>query len=225
MEYHKINGLFKRWQKDLHTPDMLPEGKKFGDFKDWEFAQAEFEFLQNNEWIWKEKLDGTNIRIYLEMLDDGNVAFEIKGRTSRANIPVNLETWIRDWVSKTDFNMAFGELSVGSEVVLYGEGVGSKIQKGGGNYGPQHFKLFDILIGNYWLEASAVEDIATALNLTNAPVVLKGTIAEAIEYVKKEPNSAFGEFMSEGLVGCPSVRLNDARGHRIITKVKVKDFK
>ncbi len=225
MEYHKINGLFKRWQKDLHTPDMLPEGKKYGDFKDGEFAQDEFEYLQNNEWVWKEKLDGTNIRIYLTMLDDGNMEYEVKGRTDRAQIPKQLLLWIEAWASSLDFGMAFPDLDVGSTITLYGEGVGKKIQKVGHHYGEQHFILFDILIGSFWLKAEDVKDLATALGLKHAPVVFVGKINEAIEFVKNEPNSTFGDFASEGLVGTPCVRLNTAKGHRIITKVKIQDFK
>lgn len=221
----KVNGLFKRWQKNLHTPEMLPEGKKFGDFKDGEFSQEEFKYLENNQWLWKEKIDGTNIRIYLELLDNGGAAYEFKGKTDGSLLPATLVKWLENWVRQTDFSPAFPDAKVGFKVTLYGEGCGAKIQKGGGNYGEQHFKLFDILIGDFWLQPDDVATMATDLGLTYAPVVLTGTIAEAIEFTKKEPNSTFGDFKMEGVVGCPAVRLNNAMGNRIITKVKVKDFK
>mgnify|MGYP001604261791 FL=1 len=49
IEYHKINSLYKR----------DPRGKMlFGDY-----SCPEFEYLQNNEWSFQEKIDGTNIRV------------------------------------------------------------------------------------------------------------------------------------------------------------------
>ena len=151
--------------------------------------------------------------------------YQVKGRTERADVPKLLGLWINAWASCLDFGAAMPDLKVGTTITLYGEGVGKKIQKGGGNYGEQHFILFDILIGDFWLKAEDVKELAGIMDLEHAPVVLAGTINEAIEFVKDGCKSTFGDFPSEGLVGTPCVRLNDARGHRVITKVKVVDFK
>jgi hypothetical protein len=218
-EYHKINGLYKRWRKDSHTPDMLPEGTQYNDFKIGEFALPEFEYLFNNQWVWSEKLDGTNIRIYLNTIG-GNFNYSIKGRTDAANIPKQLAKWIDDW-----FHANYGNIAntfPDTELVLYGEGVGAKIQNGG-LFGEQHFKLFDILIGQFYLEKPAVADIASKLNL-DTPTTWIGNIQEAIDKVKTLPKSTFGDFTIEGYVGQPLVRLNNAKGERIVTKIKVRDF-
>ena len=49
-------------------------------------------------------------------------------------------------------------------------------------------------------------------------------IQEAIDKVRTLPKSAFGDFVIEGYVGQPLVRLQDAKGDRIVTKIKVVDF-
>ena len=217
MEYHKINGLYKRYRKDLN--DELPDGKQYGDFKIGEFACPEFEYLFNNDWIWSEKLDGTNIRIYLN--PDGT--YTLKGRTDKANIPKPLSEWISDWyyVNEDLINQTFNR-DKNATIILYGEGVGEKIQ-GGGLFGKQHLKLFDIFISGWWLRKDDVDTIGKALNL-DTPVIWIGTIQDAIDKVKTLPQSSFGDFTIEGYVGQPCVRLSDAGGHRIVTKIKVKDF-
>jgi hypothetical protein len=220
MEYHKINGLYKRWRKDLHTEYMLPDGTKYNDFKIGEFAQPEFEYLFNNQWIWSEKLDGTNIRIYLNKIG-GVTTYEIKGRTDKANIPNPLAKWIDNWFHDNYENIV--STFPDTELILYGEGVGNKIQ-GGELFGEQHFKLFDVLIGDFYLEKPAVADIASKLNL-DTPTTWVGTIQEAINKVQTLPKSTFGDFTIEGYVGQPLVRLNNAKGERIVTKIKVCDFK
>ena len=72
-EYHKIQTVFHR------DPDT-----KFKTLLEGRFSLPEFEYLQNNEWIFTEKVDGTNIRIIF----DGELTFG--GKTDRAQIPNQL---------------------------------------------------------------------------------------------------------------------------------------
>ena len=67
-------------------------------------------------------------------------------------------------------------------------------------------------------------DIAKAFNINYVPVILEGTIQEAVDYVKTKPNSKIGNAKMEGLVGRPNIELLDRQGNRIIVKVKVRDF-
>src|SRR3972149_10315547 len=46
------------------------------------YALPEFEYLKNNEWVFTEKIDGTNIRVIYK---DGEVMF--KGKTDNSEIP------------------------------------------------------------------------------------------------------------------------------------------
>ncbi len=213
MNYPKINSIFKRWRKDLDLE--LPEGVRYGDFKYGEFASPELEYLASNQWIWSEKFDGTNIKIVIS--DTGTISME--GKTSSPQVPKDLHRWIANWVDVNRSNI-LNQFPEGA--ILYGEGVGVKIQSGG-LYGPQHFKLFDVLVGSFWLEKSAVKSIADTLNL-DSPDTWIGTVKDAIDRVITKPKSVFGDFVIEGYVGQPVVRLADAKGNRICTKIKVVDF-
>jgi|SRR3972149_2803402 len=205
-EYHKIDTVFKRDER--------------GKIIIGEYSRPEFEYLKDNEWVFTEKVDGTNIRI----MWDGN---EIKygGKTDNAQMPVMLFAALNELFedSKEQFLDMFG---TEGNVCLYGEGYGAKIQKGGGLYSPvPKFVLFDIKIGYWWLERDNIVDIASKLGLMVVPIILTGTLGLGIELVQNNSvQSYWGNFKAEGLVAKPRVELKARNGDRIITKIKVKDF-
>jgi ATP-dependent RNA circularization protein (DNA/RNA ligase family) len=183
-----------------------------------EFALPELEYLQNNIWEFTEKVDGTNIRV---MFKDGVISFG--GKTDNADIPVFLMAKLNEMF--LPLQPKFLELFNDAEVCLYGEGYGAKIQKGGGNYRQdQSFVLFDIRIGQWWLQRKDVDDIAVKLGLDSVPVIGEGTLHDMIEKVKAGFPSIWGNFMAEGIVARPKVELIARNGKRIITKSKHKDF-
>lgn len=206
-EYHKINSIFKR---DRET----------NKFIDNDYSLPEFEYLKDLEWIWTEKVDGTNIRVGWNGVD--TVTF--KGRTDRANLPGHLLEELTKMFPKELF------ISKGfdKDITLYGEGYGYKIQKGSKYLGDKvSFVLFDVFCG-MWLQRETIEEIAKVLNIHIVPVVGKGTVKEAIEFVKQGLESSwknYETFEAEGLVIRPSVELNTRRGARIITKIKCRDFR
>lgn len=208
-EYHKIETLFER---DMEGTKRLIEGK---------FRNECVEYLQNNQWIFTEKVDGTNIRVHW----DGHTVI-FGGRTDNAQIPAPLvQTLNKLFLGITNeqlFEQKFGE----NPVTFYGEGYGGKIQSGSAYTKEQSFILFDIKVGNTFLKRADIEELATAFNLKVVPVVLTGTLQQAIDYVKTKPLSPIAEEPkeSEGLIGVPLARLNDFRGNRVIVKIKVCDF-
>ena len=206
-EYHKIETLFER---DNKTKKLI-EGK---------FTNETVEYLKNNKWQFTEKIDGTNIRIYW---DGHKVSFY--GRTDKAQIPAELVNRLNELfggeVNEQLFEQKFGE----TEVVLVGEGYGAKIQGCGSLYRDnQDFILFDVMIAGNWQPRESVEDIANYFNIDIVPIVLEGTIQEAVDYVKMKPKSKIGTANSEGVVGRPVVEMQDRCGNRVIIKIKVKDF-
>lgn len=204
-EYHKINSVYKRDEK-THK------------FIEGQFSEPEFEYLQNNLWVWTEKIDGTNIRIDWDFIEQ---KVTIGGRTDNTQIPTFLYTKLQELFPVSKFRELYPELNI----CLYGEGYGAKIQKGG-NYIPDgvDFILFDVRVGDYWLRRNDIVDVAQKLNIGVVPVIGVGTIEEAISLIKKGVISTFGNFMAEGLVMKPEVELCTRMGHRIITKIKHKDF-
>ena len=205
-EYHKIVTVFER-----------DPNNKFKTLIDGKWAEPEFEYLKLNDWVWTEKVDGTNIRI---MWDGERVVFG--GKTDSAQLYAPL-------VERLQTLFYAGAMSKIFEhpACLYGEGFGAKIQKCGGNYISDgvDFCLFDVLVGDNWLERSSVLDIANRLEIQIAPVVGVGNLLDAVEITKQGIVSRWGPFISEGLVMRPKLEMKNRRGHRIITKVKHSDFK
>ena len=206
-EYHKIESLYER----SHETKKLIEGR---------FVNPSVHFLENNVWLFTEKIDGTNIRIYW---DGHRVSFY--GRTDKAQIPQKLvNKLIELFGGETNeqlFEQKFGE----NPVMLVGEGFGAGIQGVGGLYSKeQDFILFDVMIAGNWQPRESVEDIAKYFNLNIVPVTLVGTIQDAVDYVKTKPLSSIGTAPSEGVVGRPSIEMKDRTGKRIIVKIKVRDF-
>lgn len=207
IEYNKIDTVFER---DVNGSKKLIEGK---------YRSAAVEYLKECQWRFTEKIDGTNIRIYW---DGHKIVFG--GRTERANIPSHLVNKLSEMFLNNEteelFEQKFGE----KEVILFGEGYGVKIQNGG-NYRPDvGFILFDVMIGENYQPRETVEDIAKCFGLEIVPVIMVGTIQEAIDFIKSKPNSTIGTAKMEGVVGCPLVEMKDRAGKRVIVKIKVCDF-
>ena len=119
----------------------------------------------------------------------------------------------------------FGEIFPDGSAVLYGEGYGAKIQKGGGNYrANQDFVLFDVRVGPWWLQRVDVEDVATKLDIEVVPVIGEGTLHDAVALAKAGIVSTWGGFEAEGIVARPKTELMTRSGHRLIAKIKCRDF-
>lgn len=208
-QYIKITTLWGREDKRPH--DMII-GK---------FAQPEFEMLKDVQWTFTEKVDGTNVRV---MWDGNRVMFN--GKTDNAQLPTplfyKLEELFMGQANEQKFEEMFGK----DPVCLYGEGFGNKIQAVGKDSNPEgvDFTLFDVKIGEWWLERENVEDIAQKLDIKVVPIVLQGTLQEASDLVAKGFKSQYGDLTAEGLVGAPSTPLLNRKGERIITKIKHRDY-
>lgn len=206
-EYIKIETLFNRREDGSKK---LIEG---------DFRNETVEFLKDLPWQFSEKIDGTNIQIRW----DGHKVW-YGGRTERASIPSHLMNKLIELFGSNDTEQLFEQKFGETEVILYGEGYGAKIQRGESYRKDVSFILFDVLIGNIWLKRESVEDIARAFGVDVVPIVLIGTLQDAVDFVKTHPKSTIGTANMEGVVGRPMVELKDRTGKRVIVKVKVKDF-
>lgn len=206
-EYHKIPTVFKR-----------DPGTNFKTLLDGQYATPALAYLRLNDWVFTEKVDGTNIRV---MWHPGK-GCTFQGKTDNAQIPAHLVNQLNEMFSGRLHR--FGGVFDGP-VCLYGEGYGAKIQKGGGNYSDtQEFVVFDVKVGDWWLEWNSVEDIACKLDLRVVPVHSVGSLPKMVDIVGQGFKSAWGDFPAEGLVARPVVSLTARNGDRIITKLKTKDF-
>ena len=184
------------------------------------YREPELELLKDIEWTFTEKIDGTNIRI---MWDGHNVIFG--GRTDNAQIPSHLVTKLNELFMGTRIEQVFEQVFGESQAILFGEGYGAKIQKGGSNYSEsQEFVLFDVKVGEWYLKREDVEDVALKFDLKVVPIVLTGKLQDGVDLVKMGLNSQWGNFTAEGLVAKPSTDLFNRKGERILTKIKHEDF-
>lgn len=206
MEYTKIPNIYKR---ETFGKNRLLIG---------EYSTEELELLRDIEWVWTEKVDGTNIRV---IWDGYRVSFA--GRTDKAEIQPHLLNRLEELFGGEDKEEIFEQNFGKKEVILFGEGFGEKIQKGGEKYGRVDFILFDVWIG-MWLKRVDVENIAEAFQVKVVPIVGRGDLIDAENFIKSHPISFLRDDELEGIVCRPSVELQNRRGERIIVKIKCRDF-
>ena len=213
-KYHKIQTVWLRDPENSHKP--LLEGQ---------WSKEEFEYLKSLMWSWREKIDGTNIRV--KWMEHGTdfTPLEFGGKTDKSDIQPSLLARLPEIFSIEEMRKVFEE----KPVCLYGEGHGKKIQKAGEFYLPDRvdFILFDVKIEDYWLQRKDVELIAERFGIKVVPIVGEGTLEEAIELTRIGMDSHISEVpqLMEGIVATPKVELMQRNGARIITKIKHKDFK
>ena len=206
-EYHKIQSIYKRDMTSKRR--TLIEG-------DW--TLPEFEYLAGNVWTFTEKVDGTNIRVIFK---DGGITFG--GRTGNAQIPAQLVGRLNERFLPLAARLA--DMFPDGSAVFYGEGYGAKIQKDGGNYrADQDFVLFDVRVGQWWLQRADVCAVAQPLGLDVVPVIGEGTLHDAVAWAKRGIRSTWGDFEAEGIVARPKTELNARSGDRLVAKIKCRDF-
>ena len=162
--YQKINTLYFRNEK---TNVIEPERG---------YVKPEFELLKNIKWECTEKIDGTNMSVHISTHPAVQAYIvDIHGKTDKANIPPHLLKKMQTIFTEQNIINAFGPANEckSPSIILHGEGYGVKIQAGG-NYikDDVNFILFDVQIGDWWLERSAVEEIAAKLGITCSYFVL-----------------------------------------------------
>lgn len=215
-DYHKINSLYKR--------------DKAGRVMRGEYSQKEFEYLRNVKWVATEKIDGTNIHFDLITDDKGNVTnVGINGRTSNAEIPKHLMIELEKIKQRLLDTKIF---KPNSKVQIFGEGYGPGIHSGGGYCDTPSFIVFDIVViddnnKKWYLNRDVIEVITKAIGLDIVPIRFGDTLSEIQQYVERGFESKISKdrnLMAEGVVCVPVVPLFDNKGHRIIVKIKTKDY-
>lgn len=202
-EYHKIETLYER---DLATFKVDPsklKNRTYSLIKSWQFT---------------EKIDGTNIRCIWR---NGTLTFG--GKTDNAQIHGDLIRWLYENVSAPKMAEIFPE----SSAVIYGEGYGAGIQKGGLYSPTKKFIVFDVLVDDkWWLSWENTCDVAAKLGLETVPFIGEMELDAATEMVRAGFPSLLGDGQAraEGLVGRTAEPLFDKKGHRFIVKLKTKDF-
>jgi hypothetical protein len=210
-EYHKIETLYERGE-DFKVKVGVLKNRTYSMLKTWR---------------WTEKIDGTNIRCIwapaFAAIGEPQRALTFGGKTDNAQIHADLIKWLYENVTVDKMREVFPDV----DAVLYGEGYGAGIQKGGGLLSPvKKFVLFDVRVGTWWLSHENVCDVAAKLGLDVVPDFGEMTLEEATEIVRNGFKSRLACSIcdAEGLVGRPLETLFDKKGARLIVKLKTKDF-
>lgn len=213
VEYHKIETLFERDAKFIVDPSKLKK-PVLGTISVWDVT---------------EKIDGTNIRVLLSA--DGSVKFG--GRTDAAQMHAGLLQKLIETFTPEKMRTVFWIDGQPVSAILYGEGYGAGIQKGGDYRPDTNFRLFDVLVNEkWWLDWPAVCDVAAKLGIKTVPYLGRWTLQEIVDRVRLgipsqvtvEESATINTFISEGIVARPVEPLFDRKGARIILKLKTKDF-
>lgn len=224
MEYPKIHSLWKRqgWyfdQDKKHGSDYQQGRQSFiiGDYASPEFGNIK-------RWAVDEKIDGMNIRVYFR---PSSVKFlEFHGRTDAAQMPPDLQKKLETLFTYEKLEPIFRD-KLPNVVEFFGEGIGPKIQSGGYYAKEAGFVLFDLWIDGWWLERSAVKDIAARLGIDVVPDLGNMTEEEIVAYVKSQPLSQYAKVqphVSEGVVCRPEPLMLYRNGHPIKWKLKCREF-
>lgn len=205
-EYHKIETLYVRDEKTFKVDPSQLKNRTYSLIKTWQFT---------------EKIDGTNIRCIWK---NGTLTFG--GKTDNAQIHADLIRWLYEHVSAAKMAEIFPD----NEAVIYGEGYGAGIQKGG-CYSPiKKLIVFDVLVGGkWWLSWENTCDVAAKLDLEVVPFIGEMTLEDATAMVRRGFSSELAasngqKVPAEGLVGRTAEPLFDKKGARLIVKLKTKDF-
>ena len=212
-EYPKIQTIFERDPNTKHKTLLIGR-----------WARPEFEYLAGCDWVFTEKVDGTNIRIMYHGPNSPEKpdTLEFGGKTDKAEIPPKLLDRLNE-IFMPQLPLFREKFADG--VCFYGEGYGAGIQKSGVDYRPdQDFVLFDVKINQWWLQRETIESIAKEFGIDVVPIIGYGNLYDMIDLVKEGFNSTWGDFRAEGIVARPAVQLFNRDGERVIVKLKTRDF-
>ena len=222
MEINEIN-TFTKYAK-FSSP--FKKDEKFINLN--ELAQK----LPIGRWIKTEKIDGTNIRIILcKPTEDGKRVVLVGSRSLILNEEDKSSKQFFDCLKGINTNKLVEYFEdADSTVIIYGEGYGAGVQKGGIYSKEKNFRVFDIRIGEAYQDFEYVQKVCIDNQLNVVPIIDE---VEDISYGEciKSLKSFQETLIKEGDGGKPEgivykyepVLLNKYK-ERLMFKVKFKDF-
>lgn len=166
-----------------------------------------------------EKIHGTSSHIKWK---DNKVIFFSGGEKHDRFIELFDEKFLEE-----KFKELFGDLNV----TIFGEAYGGKQQGMSHTYGKElKFIVFDVKVGDNWLDVPNAEDVAKKFNLEFVDYVKIPTDLELINQERDKPstqaikNGCGNDKLREGVVLRPLIEVRKNNGERIIVKHKRDEF-
>ena len=212
-KYEKFSSPFKKDDKYLNTEELA-------------------QYLPIGNWIKTEKIDGTNIRIILTKPDEeGNRETLIGSRKLVLNPEDKGSKIYMSCLKEVNLHkIAEYFKDVNSTVIIYGEGYGAGVQKGGIYSKEKDYRVFDIRIGKAYQDFEYVKKVCVDNQLNLVPVysdVDEITYKECLETLRNFDKTLITDGdggKPEGLVYKFEPVLLNKYGERLLFKVKFKDF-
>lgn len=233
MKYPKVQTL---WKRDENTHKVIKDDLSLS------------EFALPNKWVVSEKVDGTNVRvIYCKVTElDGEEQYVRKfaGKTDEAMLHPALIKRLEELFTFEKLAVTFPDVE---EVILFGEGYGSKVN-GIKGYGVEaEFILFDVAVKNedeersfkvpyWWMTRANVKDIAQKLGVQVVyEFTLQYDLGGAVGWLRNAPLSVVARnnhklipvnpLVMEGIVCRTEPMLLTRDGSPLMWKLKLRDFK
>lgn len=217
MTYHHIDAPTvqddeygrKFHKRKLVVPDKTNRSWPF-------YRSALLAYLSNAAWGYTRKVDGENIRIQW----DGEQALW-NGKSNAFQCSAEFTDYMNNTFLEEIFEEKFERDKV---VTIFGEKMGPKTQGNELGLEKDELVLYDVNINGTWLSKDNVQSVANYFGartvLDFMPQVLTGcTLQELIKLCSE------GQFKDwEGVVATPLVEMRDQGGHRVIVKIKNRDY-
>lgn len=219
MKYPKIQTL---WMRDEKNKYVIMENV---------FSKKEFELFR--KWSVTEKIDGTNVRVFISCFFNEVVTVRFGGRTNDAQMPVALMDFLRDTFTeelckKQFFPKNWPENTERVDTVLFGEGYGGKIQRKSHYRDDISFILFDACIDGWWLNRKDVTKLAKQMKIESVPVIAEEWNLDQVQaFLQLDPapmSNLNPETPLEGVVCQPDPLVMFRDGDPIKFKLKVEDY-
>ena len=213
-KYEKFSSPFKKDDKFLNIEELSQE-------------------LPKGKWIVIEKIDGTNIRIILTKPEEnGERVIHIGSRKLILNPSDKGSNVYLDCLKDVNLNKLREYFKdIDSTVVIYGEGHGAGVQKGGIYSPKKSFRVFDIRIGRAYQNFDYVQKVCVDNQMNLVPIFgdvdclhFNGFITDLKHFNETLIKGGTGG-KPEGLVYKFEPVLLNKYGERLIFKSKFKDYK
>jgi len=178
------------------------------------YSKPLFWYLSTLQWQYKRKLNGENLRV---KWDGNRVVWN--GKTNAYQASKKLTNYMKETFVEEIFEERFGR---DKTVLLFGEHMGEKVQGNELGLEKPEFVLFDVKIGEFWLEPEDVEEVAKYFWLRTYKDFGDTGQDTLINLISR---TAIGDFKEwERIVATPKIRCLQPNGERVICKIKNKDY-